>query len=123
MKARILKRRGSISEDELKKSLPESIINKHYSPVGDNREIRVYKGQGCKNCRNTGYAGRIGIFEILEISKEIRKLITERKDADVIARQAIQDGMITMLDDGLQKVSKGVTSIEEILRVTRVETI
>lgn len=78
-------------------------MNKHYSPVGDNREIRVYKGQGCKNCRNTGYAGRIGIFEILEISKEIRKLITERKDADVIAQQAIREGMITMLEDGLQK--------------------
>lgn len=112
-----------ITEDELKKSLPESIMNKHYSPVGDNREIRVYKGQGCKNCRNTGYAGRIGIFEILEISKEIRKLITERKDADVIAQQAIREGMITMLEDGLQKVSKGITSIEEILRVTKVESV
>ncbi len=112
-----------ITKDELKKSLPESIINKHYIPVGDNREIRVYKGKGCKNCRTTGYAGRVGIFEILELTKEIRKLISEKKDADVIAHQAIQDGMITMLDDGLQKVSKGVTSIEEILRVTRVETI
>ncbi len=112
-----------IIENELKKSLPESIINKHFVPVGDNREIHVYKGQGCKNCHNSGYAGRIGIFEILEISKEIRKLITERKDADVIAQQAIQEGMISMLDDGLLKVSKGITSIEEILRVTRVESL
>lgn len=112
-----------ITEDELKKSLPASIINKHYIPVGDNREIRVYKGAGCKNCRNTGYAGRVGIFEILEITKEIRKLITERKDADVISQQAIQEGMISMLDDGLLKVSKGITSIEEILRVTRVESV
>lgn len=111
-----------IAEDELKKSLPEEIINKHYIPVGENREIRVYKGQGCKNCRNTGYAGRVGLFEILEISKEIRKLITERSDADIIAQQAIKEGMISMLDDGLLKVSKGITSIEEILRVTRVES-
>lgn len=111
-----------ITEDELKKSLPAQIINKHYIPVGENREIRVYKGQGCKNCRNTGYAGRVGLFEILEISKEIRKLITERSDADVIAQQAIKEGMISMLDDGLLKVSKGITSIEEILRVTRVES-
>jgi len=112
-----------ITEEELKKSLPASIIQKHYIPVGEHHEIRVYKGQGCKNCRNTGYAGRIGIFEVLEVSKEIRKLITERKDADVIAQQAIQEGMISMLDDGLLKVSKGVTTIEEILRVTRVESL
>jgi type IV pilus assembly protein PilB len=112
-----------ITEEELKKSLPASIIQKHYIPVGENHEIRVFKGQGCKNCHNTGYAGRIGIFEVLEVSKEIRKLITERKDADVIAQQAIQEGMITMLDDGLLKVSKGITTIEEILRVTRIETL
>ena len=112
-----------ITEEELKKNLPASIIQKHYIPVGEHHEIRVYKGQGCKNCHNTGYAGRIGLFEILEISKEIRRLITERKDADVIAQQAIQEGMITMLDDGLLKVSKGVTTIEEILRVTRVESL
>jgi type II secretory ATPase GspE/PulE/Tfp pilus assembly ATPase PilB-like protein len=112
-----------ITEEELKKSLPASIIQKHYIPVGENHEIRVFKGQGCKNCHNTGYAGRIGIFEVLEVSKEIRKLITERKDADVIAQQAINEGMITMLDDGLLKVSKGITTIEEILRVTRIETL
>ena len=112
-----------ITEEELKKNLPSAVINKHYIPVGENREIRVYKGQGCKNCRQTGYAGRIGIFEILEVTKEIRKLITERQDADIIAQKAIEEGMITMLDDGLIKVSKGETTIEEILRVTKVESL
>lgn len=112
-----------MTEEELRKSLPASVIAKHYIPVGENREIRVYKGQGCKNCRNTGYSGRVGVFEILEVSKEIRKLITERKDADIIAQQAIAEGMITMLDDGLLKVSKGVTTIEEIFRVTKVESL
>lgn len=113
----------TITEAELQKSLPVAIINKHYIPTGVNKEIRVYKGQGCKNCRFTGYAGRVGIFEVLEVTKEVRKLITERKDSDVIAQQAVADGMLTMLDDGLIKVSKGVTTIEEILRVTRVETL
>ncbi len=113
----------TITEAELQKSLPAAVIAKHYIPSGANKEIRVYKGQGCKNCHFTGYAGRVGIFEILEVSKEIRKLITERKDSDMIAQKAIEEGMMTMLDDGLQKVSKGITTIEEILRVTKVESI
>lgn len=113
----------TITEDELKKSLPPSVIAKHYIPVGENKEIRVYKGQGCKNCRFTGYAGRVGIFELLEVSKAIRKLITDRQDSDVIMQQAIKEGMTTMLDDGLLKVSQGITTIEEILRVTKVESL
>lgn len=113
----------TITEDELKKSLPATVISKHYIPVGENKEIRVYKGQGCKNCRFTGYAGRVGIFEILEVSKAIRKLITDRQDSDVIMTTAISEGMATMLDDGLLKVSQGITTIEEILRVTKVESL
>ncbi len=113
----------TITETELQKSLPSTVISKHYIPVGENKEIRVYKGQGCKNCRFTGYAGRVGIFEVLMVSKEIRRLITQRQDSDLIMQQAIKEGMVTMLDDGLMKVSQGVTTIEEILRVTRVESL
>ena len=113
----------TITEMELQKSLPASVISKHYIPVGENKEIRVYKGQGCKNCRFTGYAGRVGIFEVLSVSKEIRRLITQRQDSDLIMQQAIKEGMVTMLDDGLLKVSQGVTTIEEILRVTKVESL
>ncbi len=113
----------TITEVELQKSLPASVISKHYIPTGSNKEIRVYKGQGCKNCRFTGYAGRVGIFEVLEVTKEIRRLITERKDSDLIAQEAVKEGMMTMLDDGLLKVSKGITTIEEILRVTKVESL
>lgn len=113
----------TITEAMLQKSLPQAIINKHYIPVGEQKEIRVYKGEGCKNCRLTGYAGRVGIFEVLPITKEIRRLITGHNDADVIMQQAVKDGMKTMLDDGLVKVSQGVTTIEEILRVTKVESI
>ena len=114
---------GTIFEEELKKSLPEEIISRHFSPTGQNREIQVFKGKGCKNCRFTGYAGRVGIFEILEVTKEIRRLITERNDSDVIAEQAIKEGMEPMLDDGLMKVSAGITTLEEILRVTKVESL
>lgn len=113
----------TITEAQLAKNLPPSVISKHYIPVGEQREIRVYKGEGCKNCRFTGYEGRVGIYEVLPITKEIRALITQHQDADVIASQAMKEGMIAMLDDGLVKVSQGVTTIEEILRVTKVESI
>ena len=108
-----------ISRSELSKNLPEDQIKKHY---GENQQIRVYKGKGCKVCHFTGYTGRVGLFEVLEVTNEVRKLISDKKDADLIAKQAISEGMTTMLDDGLTKITKGVTTLEEVLRVTRVES-
>lgn len=109
-----------ISREELIKNLPEDIIKKHF---GENEQISIFKGQGCKACHSTGYTGRVGVFEVLEVSKEIRKLITEKNDSDVISRKAIEEGMVTMLNDGLNKVTKGTTTMEEVLRVTKVETL
>lgn len=108
-----------IKADELLRNLPTDVVRKHF---GQKDTFRVYKGQGCAVCHSTGYAGRIGIFEVLEVSAEIKKLINQKNDSDVILAQAVKDGMITMLDDGLIKVIKGLTTIEEVLRVTKVET-
>ncbi len=108
---------------ELAKNLPEDIIAKHYKPVGKDREVRLYKGKGCKVCHMSGYVGRLGVYEVLEISKSIRALINERAGSDLIVQKAIEEGMTTMLDDGLQKVAKGLTTIEEVLRVTKTESI
>lgn len=110
-----------IEEDavELAKHLPKDDIVKFF---GNTQKIKVYKGQGCKVCRNTGYQGRIGVFEVLEITKGIRKLILEKTDADIIGQAAIAEGMKTMLEDGLEKVARGLTTIEEILRATKVES-
>ncbi len=110
----------AIARDDLVKHIPADIIKKHF---GAQTTLRVFKGNGCKICHFTGYAGRIGVFEILEVGKQIKKLITEKADSDEIAKQAIADGMQTMLDDGLDKVIKGLTSIEEVLRVTKVESV
>lgn len=107
--------------EELMKNIPENILKNHFIPVGTNKEIRTYRGKGCKNCHFTGYRGRVGIYEVLEVSKEIRKLISERKDSDVIYKQALSEGMTSMLSDGLEKVAKGITTIEEVIRVTKVE--
>jgi len=105
---------------DLLQNLPQEIVLKHF-PAGD--EITVYKGNGCKICHQTGYAGRIGVFEVLEVTKNIKELITQKVDSDVIVRKAMEEGMQTMLDDGLEKVSKGVTTVEEVMRVTKVEKI
>ncbi len=105
---------------DLIKNLPADIIAKHFP---NNPQITVYHGNGCKVCHQTGYSGRVGIFEVLEVSKEIKKLITEKNDSDVILRKAIGEGMLSMLDDGLDKVARGATTVEEVLRVTKVESL
>lgn len=110
----------TITREELEKNLPKDIIVKHF---GSAKTIGIYQGKGCKICHLTGFSGRIGVFEVLETSKEIRKLIARKADTDEITKQALTEGMTTMLDDGLDKVIKGLTTIEEILRVTKIETI
>ena len=110
-----------ITRQELLKYLSEDMISKHYIPVGKNKEIRIYKGKGCKVCHNTGYVGRIGIFEVLEITKTIRELISRGADSDEILLAARKEGLNSMQDDGLDKITKGFTTIEEVLRVTKNE--
>ncbi len=81
----------------------------------DKIKRRLYKGKGCSVCGDTGYRGRIGIFELLVVSDQIKQLIVEKADANEIKRLAIKEGMNTMMDDGLIKVNAGVTTIDEIL--------
>ncbi len=80
--------------------------------------IRLYRGKGCKLCSGTGYEGRIGIFESIEINEKIRRLIMQRAISEEIRNAAMQAGARTMLDDGIQKALRGVTTIEEVLRAT-----
>lgn len=74
-------------------------------------------GKGCSVCAETGYSGRIGIREVLEVTPEIRQLVMSRASAQQIKESAVKNGMTTMLMDGLQKVESGLTSIEEIVRI------
>src|SRR3989344_836053 len=82
-----------------------------------NKNLKLYEGRGCKECNNTGYLGRIGIFEVLVVSEKIAKMIITRSRAQDIARQAVSEGMITMRQDGFLKVLEGITTVEEVLRV------
>ena len=115
----ICKGTRAITKEELLSNLPPDVINKF---VGEKPSIIIYQRTGCKICHLTGYAGRIGVFEVLEITKSIRNLITKRSDADIILQKAVEEGMTTMLDDGLEKVMKGLTTIEEVLRVTKIQS-
>jgi general secretion pathway protein E len=82
----------------------------------------VYEAVGCDACSGTGYLGRVGIFELLPVTSEICKVIVQRADAGVIRNLAVQQGMRLLRDDGWDKVSQGVTTLAEVLRVTREET-
>ncbi|MFA5828896.1 MAG: GspE/PulE family protein [Candidatus Gracilibacteria bacterium] len=102
--------------EELKKRVPEEIVEKIFQ--GKDKLV-LYKGKGCDVCHQTGYLGRIGVFEVLEINDEIRELIIKNAAADTIKNQAIKNGMTTMFDDALQKVLSGRTTVEEMLRVVK----
>ncbi len=83
----------------------------------NNGNLTLYKGQGCDACSNTGYKGRVGIFEVLTISEKIRSMIISHEAAQTIEKEGLDEGMTTMQQDGFLKVLEGVTTIEEILRV------
>jgi general secretion pathway protein E len=78
-----------------------------------------YRGRGCTACLQTGYRGRSGIYELLVVDDHIRGLVMTGADSSVIKRRAVELGMGTLLRDGALKVSKGVTTVDEVLRVTQ----
>ena len=80
-------------------------------------DVTLYRARGCSRCNNTGYKGRLGIYEVMVVSEAIRRLIVERKSADEVSRVATAEGMRTLREDGLEKVLQGMTSMEEIARV------
>jgi len=81
-------------------------------------ENTVYKGRGCTRCYDSGYRARVGIFEILPISPAIAKMITQRSSSQEIMERARAEGMTTMMEDGVEKVMQGITTVEELARVT-----
>jgi len=91
-----------------------------FAALGFNPGDTVYEPHGCDRCGGTGYRGRNGIFEIIEMTGGVRDLITEHTDSEVIHRAAVKAGMMTMVEDAIAKCRTGVTSAAEILRVTTV---
>ena len=107
-----------IKKDEMPKDIPEAMYKTFFRK---NKKAVVYEGKGCKECHFTGYSGRIGVFEVIEMTEKIRKLIVQKKDSSIIEKAAIKEGMMTMLENGLSKVSEGITTIDEVLRITKTD--
>ncbi len=85
----------------------------------DITKIRFFRGRGCDLCENTGYEGRTSIFEILEVTEELRKMIINKSSSDSIRKKAIEEGMTPMIYDGISKALLGITTIDEIKRVAK----
>lgn len=85
-----------------------------------NQEL-VYRGLGCKRCGKTGYRGRLGIYELFEINEDFKQLIVDKASANILKRSARKAGMKTLREDGWEKVRQGLTTIEEVMRVTQVD--
>lgn len=104
------------------KNVSEEILNQLKKILGSlfdfaNKIPKLYYGKGCSECNNTGYLGRIGIFEVLVVSEKIAKMIFTHETAQAIENESINEGMITMKQDGFLKVLNGISTIEEVLRV------
>jgi type II secretory ATPase GspE/PulE/Tfp pilus assembly ATPase PilB-like protein len=114
------KARVVVKRDDLLRNIPDELVTKHFPPGDD---VPVAQGKGCKLCHHTGFSGRIGIYEVLEMTENIKKMIADKNDSDIITKEAIKEGMTTMQEDGVDKIAKGLTTLEEVLRVTKVERI
>jgi general secretion pathway protein E len=86
--------------------------------IPEGKRVKVREGKGCHQCRGTGYLGRTGVFEILSIDDAVKELIVKGSDAPLIKREAVRRGMRTLRQSALRKLSEGVTTVEEVLRVT-----
>jgi type IV pilus assembly protein PilB len=82
------------------------------------RNLKTYKGRGCQSCNGTGYKGRVGLYEVMEVTDEIRELILIGASALELRKRAIEDGMITLRESGLHKIRAGITTLEEVVRET-----
>ena len=95
----------------------EALVDIGYTPE-EAQNIHAYKPYGCSECNNTGYKGRVGLFEVMENTDEIKDLILTKAQSREIRAKSIEQGMVTLRRSGLLKIKKGVTSIEEVLRET-----
>jgi len=100
----------------IKKMQKEDIISKNQNNLKD---LLFYKGKGCKQCQHTGYKGRVGIYEILENTEDLSNLILKQAGEKELKEQAKRDGLITMPEDAFIKARNGITTIDEIMRVSK----
>jgi type II secretory ATPase GspE/PulE/Tfp pilus assembly ATPase PilB-like protein len=103
----------------LETATKNNFLDKNLAEAKDWSKINFYRAVGCERCGKEGYKGRIGIYEVMEMSETLAKMVSTRADSDEIEKKACEEGMIKMIEDGMIKALQGITSIEEILRVTK----
>ena len=115
MAQRLVRRICTNCKEEYK-ATPEELALVGLEP--DRIKGALYHGKGCTECRNTGYKGRLAIFEMIPMARELRKLVFDNANEDDIRQAALKNGMITLREAGLARVLDGTTSVEEVLRST-----
>ncbi len=116
------KKPHTLTEDEISKLREDEDLVKAVKRLAnedDLEDIVFYKGEGCKYCEGVGYSGRTAIFEVLEVTEEIKNMIVEKESSDIIKRKARELGMSTMVHDGVKKALMGLTTLEEVRKVAR----
>jgi general secretion pathway protein E/type IV pilus assembly protein PilB len=107
---------------ECKDELPREEMEKLRAEFGNDVPAVVYKGRGCRQCQNTGYRGRQGLFEMMPVTEDVRTLILERASSGTIRKVAIRQGMNSLRGDGWRLIQEGRTTVEEVIRMTKDET-
>ncbi len=105
--------------DEIKEEVERMPAESKEVLKKEGASLKFFHGKGCDRCGGKGYKGRIGVFEVLNVTEPIRELVMQRSSGAVITAQAIKEGMVTMPQDGIIKAARGLTTIEEVWRVTR----
>jgi len=100
-------------------ALPEVVEEFNLTRFAKTKDITLYHPKGCAECAQTGYSGRISILEMLPMTDPLRSLVMKHAISTELRNEAIREGMVTMYEDGLRKAVRGITTIEEVLRVTR----
>jgi general secretion pathway protein E len=90
--------------------------------LGMKREVKgpIFRAKGCEKCLETGYRGRTGIYEFLKMTESIKGLVLQTSDANQVGKAARKEGMVSLREDGIQKVIEGKTTVSEVLRVTQI---
>ncbi|MBE0467724.1 MAG: type II/IV secretion system protein [Candidatus Desulforudis sp.] len=102
-------------------AVPVGAPERFFMGLGAEEPVTVYRGKGCAHCSHQGYRGRTAIAEVLPLGTEMRRLVSDGADAGALQRQAAQEGMVSIRDDGLEKARRGITTVGEVMRVAYAE--
>ena len=103
--------------------LKEEVLRELQLDPRDLKGATIFEGVGCVDCNNTGYRGRQGVYEVLSMTPKVRDLVLDRASAGEIKKLAIQEGMLTLRRDALEKLKRGITSVEEVLKETAADKV